>query len=62
MTKTLEELLRDLSPTPLTEGEIERGVLCLMGAVNCLLEMKIDNLQEDDYEPAAPKYKPVRIR
>lgn len=62
MTKTLEELLRDLSPTPLTDGEVEHGVFCLMGAVNCLLNMQIDDEEADDCEPIAPKYKPVRIR
>lgn len=57
MSKTLEELLQDLSPTPLTEGEIMRGVLCLTGAVKCLMEMQID-----DCETVCPKYIPVRIR
>lgn len=47
MTTRLKEMLRDISPTPKTDEELERGVRNLIGFAKCLLAMKQEILRNE---------------
>lgn len=47
MTTRLKEMIRDISPTPKTDEELERGVRNLIGFAKCLLAMKQEILRNE---------------